>query len=108
MNCFGTTCNYVLERLKKYLSWCNNFTFIGFKSFRYLSNAIRTDVLRIITGLGAVLNYLIIRYGKVVSGSLLSHPANSFIDLGDMSSGRLCTGDSSSSVFVSLLALSRG
>ena len=71
-----------------------------------VSNAIRTDVLHTITGLGGVLNYLIIRYGNVLSGSLLSHPANSFIDLGDMSLGRLSTGDSSSSVFVSLLALS--
>jgi len=40
--------------------------------------------------------------------SLLSHPASSFIDLGDVSLGRLSTGGSGSGVFLSLLALSRG
>jgi len=63
-----------------------------------VSNAIPTDVLHTIAGLGGVLNYLIVRYGKVLSGSLLSHLANSFIDLVDVSLGKLSTGDSSCSV----------
>jgi len=43
-----------------------------------------------------------------LSGSLLSHPANNFICLGDVSLGRLSTGGSSASVCVSLLAIMGG
>jgi hypothetical protein len=44
---------------------------------------------------GGVLNNQIIHRGKVLSGSMLSHTANSYIDLAGVSLGRLSTGRSS-------------